>query len=324
MQLERRALYNLLRMNWLRDQSIQVEDWQVEDYRQWSTEDLLDALRELDGPVTKGQFLAIAQQYDNPEDLTSHFIEEDVEPEFEDRIYLIVFELWRRWMPESPSLSIFCDELDHLIYKYDAGEEGNEGIQDAVASLLDILDEGADEGGEPREVLVRVAANCANDLESFLYDYIADQIDDENIRYAGELLEGFGPYVQGDPWFTFLSARVIAVSDIDRANEMLRELVIERHGDLELDLEMLAFLSQSGDRELFLKLAEETLPLLQREEDLQELLECVAQYYRCLDCDDQEAKVNELMEGRNSAPPERELKPKDPIFAQIRPILRSK
>ena len=33
MQIERRALYNLMRMNWQIDPSLPAEPWQVEDYR---------------------------------------------------------------------------------------------------------------------------------------------------------------------------------------------------------------------------------------------------------------------------------------------------
>jgi len=46
METERRALYNLLRLNWLRDPSVKVERWQVEDLRSVSTPDLLYRINE--------------------------------------------------------------------------------------------------------------------------------------------------------------------------------------------------------------------------------------------------------------------------------------
>ena len=46
MELERRALYNSLRMNWLIDPTIQADAWQVEDYRLMSYKAIFDRLKE--------------------------------------------------------------------------------------------------------------------------------------------------------------------------------------------------------------------------------------------------------------------------------------
>ena len=47
MELERRTLYNLLRINWLVDSKLNVQPWQVEDYRALSLETLFHKLQKL-------------------------------------------------------------------------------------------------------------------------------------------------------------------------------------------------------------------------------------------------------------------------------------
>ena len=46
MHIDRKALYNLLRLNWLRDPSLDVEPWQVEDYRHLELETLYERLQD--------------------------------------------------------------------------------------------------------------------------------------------------------------------------------------------------------------------------------------------------------------------------------------
>jgi hypothetical protein len=321
MRLERKALYNLLRMNWLADPSLEVEEWEVDDYRTWDPEDLIAVVAEFDGPSSRSAFLEEASPFDDPEQMTASLGSKQ-ETEKEDRLYLALFELWRRWLPERPSLSIFCDDLDRQIQQYDAGEAAAvEQLADTVASLQDLLDESADDGHDPEEVFGQVAARCANDLAGFLYDYISDQIDGGSHSYASELIEGYLPYLKNDPWFAFLRAKLTAVSDIDQANRMLKEILDSKTSTLELNLEMLQFLSQSGDRDLFIEVAHKSLPLLEREEDLLELLESVAQYYRCLDCDALETRINSLIEERSEFAPEQKLRSRNSVLKQVRALL---
>jgi len=178
-QIEQRALYNLLRMNWLNDPSLEVEPWQVEDYRQLSLSDLFTQLKESDIQLDKISFITYADECDSPEQLTEYFIgDRHLEIPHEDQIYLLVFELWRRLMSEKPSLSIFCDELDHQIYLYDHGQLTSPlHLQTALANLLTILEENVDEGIQPTEAFRLISTCCANDIEAFLYDFISEQID---------------------------------------------------------------------------------------------------------------------------------------------------
>jgi len=227
MEIGKKALYNLMRMNWLLDPSLPAEPWQVEDYRSISLDTLFKRLSAHDIRLDKVSFTAFAEEAKDPEDLTEQLLS-DVEANAasHDQVYLLVFELWRRLSFDRACLSVFCDELDYRIYQYDHAKEKNwESLQDAVANLQTILDENADNGIKAEDVFDSITDNCANDIESFLYDYILDQIDSGQISYAGELLDGFLDYVSDPKWFHFLRARLFAASSHEMIPELVEDLI---------------------------------------------------------------------------------------------------
>lgn len=301
MHLERRALYNLLRMNWLNDSSLIVESWQVEDYRALPLAELFRKLREQSIPLDKLSFTAYAEKCDSPEELTGYLIGDNTAPEIEDRIYLIFFELWRRLMSEKPSPSIYCDELDHQIYLFDQGESTNLlALQTSIANLLFILDENVDAGIDPSEALQRLAAYCANDIEEFLYDFIFAQIEEEQLSYAQELLDDFNGYFKDNPWFTTLRIRLLSHSNAKSANRILNQLIedLSENQDLDLNLELLSITAEAGSHPLFQTLVKRTTSLLIQEEDFQDLLSICVDYYHRLDQEHQENLLQNILNKR--------------------------
>lgn len=326
MQVERRALYNSLRMNWLQDNTLKVKPWQVEDYRSFSNEQLFDRLRKKGLPIDKPTFLGFAEQAGSPEELTDDFLaDQQLDAESHDQIYLVLFELWRRFLAERLCLSVFCDELDHQIFHYDKGEHQQiEAIPDVLAQLGVILDENADEGVDPIHVFETVCSGCANDVETFLYDFIADQIDTHNESYAAELLEEFGDYIQDVKWFKFLRAKLLSTSDPEASNEILRKLVSEstKNPDLEFNFEILASLGRNGDEDILTRLIKVTIPLLKFEEDFQDLLSLTADFYHLLDKEQEEQAILAILNKRAQTPFESTLNPKDPQLNQFLQIVK--
>jgi len=326
MQIERRALYNLLRMNWLQDPFIEAEPWQIEDYREMSYKAIFDRLKEKNVNLDRPSFLALAENHDTPEDLTDELLDNMyLDIEIQDQIYLLVFELWRRLITEKPCLSIFCDELDHQIHLYDTSTSQNtEAIQDVLANFQVVLDENADQGVNPRQVFISISAGCANDIESFLYDFIAQQIDNRNDSYAAELLDGFYNYMTDEKWFDFLRARLQASTDIAGSNQLIRQIVqnTSKEPDLEFNLEILSFLVQGGEKEIFVNLVKKTIALIIVEEDLQDLLLICADFYHCLDYDHEELAIQKILKERSNNKPEETIDRKDPHFAELLKVMR--
>lgn len=318
--MERRALYNSLRMNWQLDSQIAVQPWQVENYRNLSFEELFYRLQNYRINIDRFTYIQLADGCDTPEELTDLFLQEDVQEENYDKIYLIVFELWRRLVPEKQSLSIFCDELDYQMHLYDTETAATpEGIEDALANLQILLDENEEKGVNGKTLFASIAEGCANDVENFLYDYIQVQIEHQNNVYAQELIDGFSPYVRDKKWFDFLQAEILYFSDRESALKVIEALIRKKEQDLEFNFELLAFLAKSGDEKIFKSLAKQTFALLELEEDFIDLANICADYFHYSDNDKNELAIQQFLSSREPKPSE---EPFDRNDAQARELLK--
>ena len=292
--------------------------WAVENLRSVALEELFARLARQGLSIDREMFLQFAESSDTPEELAEILLADSADEQLHDPLYLILFELWRRLLPEKPVLSIFCDELDHQIDLYDRNElESDEAIQNALANLQEILDENTDTGAQPQDVFAGVEEDCAHDVESFLYDYISGLLDAGNSLYASELIEGFSPYVPEPIWFDLLRARLLSLTDINEANVFTLQ-ILKKNPELPILIDLLRFLSTVGDRALFVMAAKQAIPLLENEEDFREMLSLVSEYYRLLDLDDLEQAVQKLMQSRKA--PSEAIDPEDPdlkAFAQL-------
>ena len=109
--LQTKALYNLLRLNASEDPSLKADSWALEDLRALPMEELFSRLKPFQVQFDRRAFTQFSEQCDTPEDLCDILLPDDADDESSDPFYLLIFELWRRLIPEKQSLSIFCDEL---------------------------------------------------------------------------------------------------------------------------------------------------------------------------------------------------------------------
>lgn len=323
--IEKRALYHLLRMNWLQEPHLSVEPWQVEDYRALSLSNLFERLQSLGFHLNRSSFIAHADVCDSPEDLTEHLIGSDVfsTPQ-EDEIYLMLFEVWRRLMGEKPSLSILCNELDYQIYLYDQDLKRDPfALQEALEKLIKILDKNVDEGVPPHEALKLISAYCANDVETFLYDFISDQMDEEQESYAHELLETFDPYLGENKWFQLIRLRLFGSIHNKMAQNLIERIFEENSPDWEIDfgLEFLFVLGELGDALRFSLLSTELFSYLKKEEQLHDLLLIAIDYSRSLDKDSEALQLESILQKRSSFPLEKEIDLQDPDLQRVRELL---
>ncbi len=316
--LQTKALYNLLRLNAAEDPSVKAEPWALEDFRALSDEQIYSRLKKGNIQIDPESFLRFADECDTPEELADLLFEEE-NPQWDEN-YLLIFELWRRHLLDKQSLSIFCDELDYRISLYDHGDlENDELIQDGLANLLEVLDENADTGADPQETFASICDYCAHDLESFLYDYIADLLDSGNQFYASELIDGFHSYVQESIWFDFLKARLLSFTDIGESNLMIHRILDNEETDDPLLMEILHHLSIVGEHELFTLAVNKILPHLKTDKELLDVMSIVADYYRRLDEDTLEQAIQKLMQKRKES--HRKLDSKDPDLKILSDLL---
>ncbi len=280
--MTRKALYNSLRMSWLQDSTLSLKEWQVEDLRTLSLGELFTRLASYNIRLDRLAFVTYADQFETPEELAESIVGEDIDSEAYDHIYLLVFELWRRLVPEKLSLSLLCDELDYQIFLYDTGAlERLEPLQDALEKITVILEENKESGLSPEELFEAVNEECANDIALFLYDYSSMLLDEAEYEYAKDLIEKFYFYIQDKKWFDFLRVQIVFREDIELAHTLLQEC-IERnkeHPDMQLSLDILHFMIENGEYTLFVKTAKQLFPLIKEEEDICEFFGLFCEFF---------------------------------------------
>ncbi|MGE5196209.1 MAG: hypothetical protein ACM3JI_02640 [Anaerolineae bacterium] len=301
MHIRGKALYNLLSLSWREDSTLQVQRWQVENYRALSLEEIFKRLKALDIVLSKESFLLYAESCSSPEELTEFLWVKENDHEQQDQAYLLLFELWRRLVKDKQPLSIFCDELDDRIDLYDRKAlASDDGVQEILAELEDVLDRHVDQGEKPKEVFSILSQSCAHDLETFIYDYIVDQIDQGHELYASELLDGFAEYVEDEKWFAFLRVRLFFSSDAEEGSRLLKGLLeqVQEEPDVDLAFEMASFLVHAGDEALFWQTASLIFESLKTEADFQELLAVISDYFRRRDQDQEHQNVQAIIARR--------------------------
>lgn len=318
-----RALYNLLQMNWKRNPQLDAETWQVEDYRVLSLEELFSRLEAVQIFLDEDHFILYVEESDSPEDLADVlYLEKDFATH--EKIFLCLFEIWRRLSPHKQSLSLFCDELDHLVEEYEDGNmEHEEELQASLSSLQQILDDNVDEGGDAEEGFEMLSRFSCHDLEVFIYEYVAHQLDLENDLYASELLEGFYPYIQNKLWFDFLRIRVVAAADLKEANIMTERMlgILREDLDIHLLFEIMHFLVFIGENEQFVESFNMAVENLETEDDLRELLNAIQDYFDFLDKEKEEKVVRQILEERQDKDPSQPVDSDDEILLHLKHMI---
>lgn len=315
--MERKALYNSLRMDQREEILKKTPSWKVENYRLLSENSLFERLLSLGIHLDKLRFSALAEEVDSPEELYELILDEEPEDvDLGDQIYLILFELFRRFVPEKQSLSIFCDELDELILRYDRDDyKAEEPLEIALDFLKNILN---DCEGDPIALFDHIKENTAHDIEPFLYDYISTQIENKDDSFAEHLIDGFLPFVSDKKWFEFLKAKVTLEKDEKLAFALIQKLIKEnqKNPDLDLNLEMLDFFAKEGEG--FKTLLFQTLPLITLEEEFVDILASTEEYFNLRDLDEEEAIVSNMRNKREHKSLEAPFSQQDPDVAILR------
>jgi len=325
MKFEGKAFYNLIKINALEDPSFTAKPWQKEDLETIETIDLLNRINSLGYSFDEESLKNIIEESDSPEDLAIILYHDD-DIDVEEKVYLLIFELWRRLCPEKETLSIFCDRLDHLMLAYDQETlDDDEPLVDALKELENIFDGSVDSGIASADVLNSISPYMAHDVETFLCDFILDQIDSENLTYASELIDGFCPYIKDKLWFDFLRLNLLFTQDSQEASLMADRLIddLREHPDLELLFALLRSLVHVSETETFLQAFVLACHQIHVESEFRELLDIALDYFSALDMEEEEGTLDALLKGR-TAPLDAPFDPHDPDFETLNDLFLRK
>jgi hypothetical protein len=187
-----RAYYNILIFNELREGKFADGSWESFDYRQMSLSEIFFSLEKLGVYFTVDSFLCYSEEIDTPEELTDKLQDENGGDKR--KIYVLVFELWRRLLKEKKTISIFCDELDHTIATYET-HQADANLYEGLLGVLEILYRNSPFSEAPSELFKRLSLYIAHDLENVIFTYIESKIGSPEEEKMILLLDAFLPFV---------------------------------------------------------------------------------------------------------------------------------
>ncbi|MDX8430813.1 MAG: hypothetical protein SNF33_03285 [Candidatus Algichlamydia australiensis] len=275
---------------------MEVERWQIEDYRVFETKRLFAILADQGLLLDEEAFVHAANECASPEELFEVLTDEENE-----KLYLPIFELWRRLVKDEQPLSIFCDELDYLFLLYDLEKLTEpEALFEKFEELENILDDSFDEGLDEEEIWDALKPYLAHDLEIFLFDYCLDLIDEGRHLDVSELVDGFHSYVHDKRRFDFLRLPLLFETDEAEAETMAERLIeeLKEEPDVELLYELLRLTASATESDLFLEVFLLAKEQVIEEEDLRELTEIVCDYLNFNDYEKDEQTLRELLGDR--------------------------
>ena len=276
--LEKRALYNLIQMTHEGDPNLKVANWQTQNYRLLTVEDLFQKLQNFNIHLDKHSFQAYSEEADSPEELTELLtLGSQISVEIEDQIYLLVFEIWRKILPEKPAISIICNELDYEIYLHDTlptPKQNSKKLQNAIINFAKLLQTNADHGHFYKDSFEKIDLYFANDVEGFLYDFVVEKIDDHSAAEAQEILDAFYPYFQGSYWFDLLRVKLIKSSNKKIASKILENIIedLNKTDDIDFKFELASYLLEVSEISFFRETIINIANCLSTKEELQETL----------------------------------------------------
>jgi len=324
MDFQGRAFYNLLRFNSLEDPaSKHYEKWQVEDYRILTDSEIFYRLQAYSCDLDVDSFLSLAKNFDSPEALAEYLIPDEIQAEDADKIYLCLFELWRRHHKDCRSLSIFADELDFWMHIYDGQKEDIDEIINAyLFELENFLDEALDEGKDAKASFAAITYYFAHDIETFIYDFIYDLIEKESLTYASELIDAFLPYVEQEIWFDFLKLKLFSKQDIEQFPSLLSrfaEKAIEKK-DVELIIEVLDLMIETSMVDLFTHLFKQGIQFVTNFGIAQEFLEILQEFYESIEDHKKLEQVHLLKKLSSKKEPTKKIVQDDPILIELKEL----
>lgn len=280
MVLSRKALYNLLRL--AQADGIELpglQGWELEDHQKLDQETLFKRLLSLGIKLDPASFSAFATSVKSPEELADVVVPDEADDELHDHAYLILFELWRRLLPERRPHSIFCNELDELMSSWYAEDEGsNERAQGAISLLQTVLQDADDGGMDPETLFAMIAEGCGNNLAGFLYDFGRAQLEDDDgdPRLAREIVDFYQNIVPEPRWMTMLQSAILDQDGQEETASQLRLALaakLTEDWSLQIALELITDLIGAGELVTALQLIELGLRRAQCNQEAADILE---------------------------------------------------
>ena len=303
-----RAYYNLLWLERLRGNSIPAHKWEFLDYRELDFATLFSMLHEFNIFFDADTFESLSEDADSPEEFSERIEIEDKDDKR--KIYLIVFELWRRLIEDKESVSIFCDELDRIVAAYET-EKDDQQLLFILHKVLEILERNTCLDEPPEEIFQRLSLYIAHDLENVIYTYIDTKLKSGSEDSCLNLIEHFMPYIKEKRALKFLKLKSLPNAFYEEKEKLTIYIVssLQENVNLSLSISILFYLIERNSAELFSELFSFLIHHISEEKPLVALLDVLVAYHRKMGQEEKQQQVYQFLQKRLSTPKKGKISP---------------
>lgn len=295
-----RAYYNLLWLERLRGNTIPAHKWEFLDYRELDFATLFSMLHEFNIFFDADTFESLSEDADSPEEFIERVEIEDKDDKR--KIYLIVFELWRRLIEDKESVSIFCDELDRIVAAYET-EKDDEQLLYILYKVLEILERNTQLDEPPEAIFQKLSLYIAHDLENVIYTYIDSKLNSESEDSCIDLIDDFMPYVKEKRALKFLKLKSVPNAFHEEKEKLTIYIVssLQEKVNVPLSISILFYLIEINNIELFSELFSFLIHYISEEKPLVSLLDVLVAYHRKRGEVEKQQQVYQFLQKRLSA-----------------------
>jgi len=295
----RKALYNLLLLAQSGGLDLPgVAQWEVCNYREVPQEELFAVLHNLGCAISPDTFAEASLGCSSPEVLANKLLSPELDDAQLDRGYLTIFELWRRLRPELRPLSIFCDDLDHVITCWYSDHEAHFcSAKQAASALIGLLIDADQVGMEPETLLATICHGCSNHVEGFIYDLGRDLLEEDDIHSLQDLICPFRDIVKEPRWIDLLRAGAMLAADQRQLAVEIYQCLFDRLMEDWLDnfaVELIQDLMEIDDLKRALRIIEHGIDNAKQHQELTEYLELAVIIANGLDLNDIEPALSRI------------------------------
>ncbi|MGR3952256.1 MAG: hypothetical protein QRY74_05115 [Chlamydia sp.] len=240
------------------DSTAAYQEWMFRNWRIIPLEMLFRELNDLGIHLDKSLFLSWAYDSDSPEDLLlllapeeSEELEEENQDDL-DHIYLILFELWRRFLPERRSISIVADDIDCAIVEYNALDiEIHDPIRatfiqrvigliaEYVRALQLGLDHIQEHANDETDKAIQEAGVSSighaifsmtqpffvHEIGRFIFDFILEELNEDTQHEMRLVVDGLRSFIIPPSWGVCMEAHILAYENEERAVSIAKEVL---------------------------------------------------------------------------------------------------
>ena len=266
------------------------------DYRELSEGELFQMMHQLEIFFDRNSFVEFCQELDSPEEFSETL---SLEGDVSRKAYLIAFELWRRFIPENVSISLFCDELDRTIALYEKQRDHSKLLM-LLEQMVEILDRNDVSNADPQVIFKRLCLYVAHDLENVIYTYIDSQLSDSTSEAIINLLDHFMPYVKEKRALLFLKLKSMNEVFLEEKQCLMEYLTssLQESINFSLSLAMLFYLIEKNQDDLFKELFSFLVYEVKEERGLVSLLDVLIAYHQHFGQSEKKKSVSEFMKNK--------------------------